>query len=438
MIVCKFGGSSVADAAQIRKVEEILASRPERTHVVVSAPGKRDSSDIKITDMLYTCQRAAAQGESIESSFGQIRTRYLDIAKELDIRIAPFAEELDRIEANITAGATSDYAASRGEYLCAKMIAEYLGWEFVETEGFIRIQDDGSIAPATYEHLAGRMPISEGIKYIIPGFYGSSMTGEVKTFSRGGSDITGAIIAQAVGAELYENWTDVSGILMADPRVIDGPLPIAEITYDEIRELASVGASVFHEEAIAPVRDAEIPINVKNTNRPEDPGTMILSHRDDTRQPIVGVSGKLGYCRLFVKKLFLNKRPEFSVMMNTILKVHGISPEFSSIGFDSISYFFKREMMVHREELLTRILTDLEPDEISCDARIAMIGVIGEGLYESKGIIARVTSAVSEAGVPVRYLNYGGSLITCILGVDEEDYKVSLNAMYTAIASWIR
>ncbi|MBL7006472.1 MAG: aspartate kinase [Spirochaetia bacterium] len=432
MTVCKFGGSSLADTSQIKKVEAILASDPGRKVTIVSAPGKRHSEDIKITDMLYTCHAEASAGKSFSESFNAVRKRYMEIGQELGIGISNLSDTLDQIELTISRGESADYAASRGEYLCAKILAEYLGSEFLDTEGLIIIADDGSVDPVSYELLSEKL--SGDSNFIIPGFYGSAKDGSVKTFTRGGSDITGAIAARACNADLYENWTDVSGILMADPRIVNEPKTIAEITYEEARELASIGAAVFHEEAIAPIRDAAIPIHIKNTNKPEDSGTKIVLHRDDQSQPIVGVSGKIGYTRLFVKKLFLQKNPNFIIKIKTILTIYGIEPEFSSVGFDSISLFFNTNMAGNKEEILTRILTELEPDEISSDAKIAMIGVVGEGLYDSKGIIAKVSTAISEAGVAARYINYGGSLITCVIGVDETDYKTALEAIYSAIA----
>jgi len=435
MIVSKFGGSSLADSAQIKKVTDIIASDGRRKIVVVSAPGKRNNDVIKITDMLYTCHSEAAAGKSIDVSFGSIRDRYLTIAKELGLNLEHIGNELDLIEANIRHGSssTADYAASRGEYLCAILLADYMGWNFIDTEGLIIIADDGSVDPAAYELLGEKLAASEK-GCVVPGFYGSTKDGAIKTFTRGGSDITGAIASRASGAELYENWTDVSGILMADPRIVADPKPIRELTYEEVRELASIGAAVFHEEAIAPVRESGIPIQIKNTNKPQDEGTRILSHRDDSLQPMIGVSGKKGYTRLYVKKLFLQKDPNFIIKINTILRVYGINPEFSSIGFDSISLFFKAGENFRQEEILTRILTELKPDEMSSDTRIAMIGVVGEGLYDTKGIFARVSTAISESGISARYLNYGGSLITCIIGVDDVDYLKALEAIYSAIS----
>jgi aspartate kinase len=432
MIVSKFGGSSLADSAQIRKVVEIVTSDERRKVVVVSAPGKRSREDIKITDMLYTCHAEAKAGRSFSGPFSVIRERFLTIVEELGLSPAHIRRELDHIEEQIASGRTPDYAASRGEYLCAVILADYLGWRFVDAEKRIIIQDDGTVDSSSFSLL--RDAVTENACCVIPGFYGSAPNGHVRTFTRGGSDITGAIAANAMKAELYENWTDVSGILMADPRIVENPKTISELTYEEARELSSIGAAVFHEEAIAPVRETGIPINIRNTNRPQDPGTMILSHRDSSTQALIGVSGKVGYTRLYVKKLFLHKDPNFFIKMNTILRVYGINPEFSSIGFDSISLFFQNGSGMPQEEILTRLLTELEPDEMSSDARIAMIGLVGEGLYDKRGIFAKVSSAIADAGIPARYLNYGGSLITCIIGVDDSDYLNALQAIYSAIA----
>ncbi len=433
MIVSKFGGSSLADSAQIRKVKAIVERDERRSVIVVSAPGKRNDEDIKITDMLYTCQREAASGADFSDHFKAIRERYLGIVSDLELPSDHIIRELSAIEKAIEEGETPDYAASRGEYLCAQIMADLLGWEFLDMEGSIIITDEGNIDPSTYARVAARL--EEGRRYVVPGFYGSSTDGKLKTFTRGGSDITGAILSRAAKAEWYENWTDVSGILMADPRLVENPKPIAELTYEEIRELASVGAAVFHEEAIAPVRDAAIPIHIKNTNRPDDHGTFITTNRKDSQQPIIGVSGKTGYTRLFVRKMFLNKDPDYIIKINTILKIHGVIPEFSSIGFDSISYFFNLDNLQLKETMLTRILSELSPDEISSDARIAMIGVVGEGLYDTRGIFAKISAAVSQAGISARYVNYGGSLITCVIGVDENDYRKALKAIYAAIST---
>lgn len=431
MIVSKFGGSSVADANQIRKVAGILNSSEERTIAVVSAPGKRFSSDIKITDMLYTCQAEASEGISITDRFDAIRTRYLEIAQDLGLQIPELAEELDTIEKRISDGAGPDYAASRGEYLSAMVIAAFMGWEFLDTERYIILNDDGTVAEDTYAQL--NAVLHEGTSYILPGFYGANSVGEIKTFSRGGSDITGAIAARSIGAALYENWTDVSGIRMADPRIVDDPAVVHELTYQEIRELASVGAGVFHEEAIAPVRSVKIPICVKNTNAPDESGTMIVSERDDQSSPIVGISGKTGYKCLYLKKLMLNKDPDYKLKVRMILKVYGLTPEFSSIGFDSLSFYFTNHELCDMAELTDRIKRDLGPDEITVDRHVAMIGVVGNGLYDAEGVLSRLSGSLSDAHIPIRYLNYGGSQITCIIGVDDHEYEHALKVMYSSL-----
>ncbi len=432
MIVCKFGGSSVADSNQIKKVENILTSNEDRKIAIVSAPGKRNSDDIKITDMLYTCQQLTAEGRSMTTEFDQIRTRYLEIAKDLDLATDSLAAQIDEIEKNILDGAGPDYAASRGEFLSAQVIASSMGWEFLDTQEYIFLNDDGTVDAKSYKMLSDAIDNTKN--YILPGFYGSGTDGKVKTFSRGGSDITGAIAARSVAAKLYENWTDVSGIRMADPRIVDEPLVIHKLTYQEIRELASVGANVFHEEAIAPVRSVGIPICVKNTNDPEASGTMMGPTRDTSILPIVGISGKTGYCRLHIKKHFLNKEADYKLKLETILKVYGIVPEFSSDGFDSLSCYFKQELLRDQKGFIERIKKELDPDEIDTEEQIAMIGLVGEGLYEARGILGDVSSALAEEGISIRYLSYGGSMITCIIGVYDHEYLHALNVMYKAVA----
>ncbi|MCF7934105.1 MAG: aspartate kinase [Spirochaetia bacterium] len=433
MVVCKFGGSSVADSAQIRKVSRILTDDDSRTVAVVSAPGKRTDDDIKITDMLYTCQKEAAAGIDFSERYSRIRERYLTIAADLQLETEALALEIDEIEQRILHGSGPDYAASRGEYLSAKVIAQFMGWEFLDTEHLIILNSDGTVADRSYALLADALATKE--QCILPGFYGTGPNGEVKTFSRGGSDITGAIAARSMGASLYENWTDVSGLRMADPRVIKDPEVVHELTYQEIRELASIGASVFHEEAIAPVRSAEIPICIKNTNDPDDIGTLIVPDRIDREQPVVGISGKTGYYRLYVKKHLLGKETDYILKLSTLLKVHGIIPEFSSIGFDSLSYYFKRDLLCCKQQLLERIKTEMNPEELEMEEQVAMIGVVGKGLYDAKGVLSTLSSSLSDAAIPIRYINYGGSLITCIIGVDDSSYVQALQVMYDAITS---
>jgi aspartate kinase len=431
MTVCKFGGSSVADAAQIRKIAAILKSDSKRTIAVVSAPGRRTEDDIKITDLLYACEKEASEGGAYSRSFDLIRKRYLTIADELSVDSADIIQELTKIEKKITEGSGPDYAASRGEFLGAKLVAAFLGWEFFDPENHIILHTDGTVDEKTYDLLKQKLYLRKN--YVIPGFYGSLVYGGVKTFLRGGADLTGAVVARSIRADMYENWTDAAGIYMADPRVVENPRVLKELTYQEIRELASVGFGVFHEEVIDPVRAAGIPIQVKNTNKPHDPGTMIVPGRDDSIQPVVGVSGKTGYCRLFVKKLMLKKDPDYKLKIRTILKVHGIDPEFSSIGFDSLAFYFNQESLKYHQELINRIQEELAPDEICTSEWLAMIGLVGEGLYDTPGILGKVSSALADAHINIRYLNYGGSLITCVIGVEDGDYQPALKVMYETL-----
>ncbi len=299
MVVCKFGGSSVADEKQIMKVKAILENNIDRRIAIVSAPGKRNKEDRKITDMLYECNSLVQKNLSCKRVFAEIGKRYLDIAVALKLDTKKLTLALDEVRRKIDAGEGTDYAASRGEYLSGLLIAEYLGWEFVDPENYIVINSDGTVNPISYERLGTRL--STGSHYVIPGFYGATPEGRIKTFSRGGSDISGAIAARAVNANLYENWTDVSGVYAADPRIVENARVIPELTYVQVRELSDVGASVFHEEAIAPVIPVKIPINIKNTDRPEDPGTIISSEVDP--RGLCGVSGKTGFTKLKLRKL---------------------------------------------------------------------------------------------------------------------------------------
>lgn len=432
MIVCKFGGTSMADAAQMRKVKSIIDLDANRRVVIVSAPGKRSREDEKITDLFYFCQRDMAEGRDIAPHFSIIRERIEGMAAEM--QVAPhISSVLDEIEEHIRGGATADYAASRGEFLSGLMMADLLGAKFIDPEQFVRITDDGRVDDASYDMLAREME-GDG-RFVLPGFYGSTADGKVKTFSRGGSDISGAIAARAVMAERYENWTDVSGILMADPRIVDNPKPVREITYREVRELASIGASVFHEEAIAPVRRVGVPINVRNTNDPSADGTFILPDRDISNRPVVGVSGKKPYKNLFIEKLMLGRYPFYREEILALLRDKGITPEFESKGFDSLSFLLPEGSVKDEEALLQELKEKMEPDLVSFRPHMALIGLVGEGILEQPGVAATVFTALKEAGINVRFINYGGSEITLLVGVDTERYADALKVMVKAVST---
>ncbi len=425
MIVSKFGGSSVAEASQIRKVKNIIESNPERRIIIVSAPGKRNPEDEKITDLLYRCNDEVESGSEAKS-FSIIRERYIEICN--DLGMGDISEILDEVESGIESGKGPDYAASRGEYLAARIFADYFNAEFIDTAGVIKLTDDGRVDESSYQTL--NKMIKGDRRYILPGFYGSNSKGGIKTFSRGGSDITGAIAARAVGADVYENWTDVSGLLMADPRLIDNPVVVEELTYKEIRELASIGANVFHEEAITPVKDYNIPINIRNTNEPEDKGTMIVTDRDSSYFPIVGISGKTGYRNIFVEKLMLNRYPGFREKFLTILKENNIFPEFESTGFDSISFLAPENQFIMIDSVTKMIKKNLNPDLVELRPSLALIGVVGSGLPEQIGVAADVFTALKSKKINVRFINYGGSDITLIVGVDIDYYLDALRAIH--------
>jgi aspartate kinase len=429
-IVCKFGGSSVAEADQVRKVESIVRADPRRRFIVVSAPGKRNKQDQKITDLLYLCHDLAAAGREIAEPFGRIRDRYLELARELKAA-GEMRSLVDEVEERIRGGASRDYAASRGEYLSARLIAGYMGARFVDAEGRILITADGRVEEETYPRLAGELA-GAGL-FVVPGFYGSTREGEVRTFSRGGSDISGSIVARAVGADLYENWTDVSGFLMADPAIVPSARSMRAVTYREMRELAYMGAKVLHEEAIFPILRQEIPINIRNTNAPADPGTMIVAERDAGASPVVGIAGRMGFSRLFVEKLMMDREPELRDRLFALLRGGGWRCGPASAGIDSLSVLLDEQQVQGREEtLLGEIRRSLQPDRVELQGGLALIAVVGEGMAHRAGTAARLFGALAEIGVNVRLIDYGSSEITILIGVDHGDFARGIEALYRA------
>ena len=429
MIVCKFGGSSLADEGQIGKVKKIIESNADRKLIVVSAPGKRSSDDIKITDLLYSCARTAAGGGSIQKVFNRIRERYLCISGSL-------AGELDEIEHNIAAGYGTDYAASRGEYLSAKMLGVYFNAKFIDAAEVIRLTADGRVDPRSYE-LVKERTAGDG-KYIIPGFYGTDPSGAVRTFSRGGSDITGAIAARAVHADLYENWTDVPGLLMADPRIFDNPPVVREITYREIRELACAGANVFHEEAIAPVKDAGIPINIRSTNDPEQRGTLITSSRSAADVPVAGISGKKGYTAVRLGKFMLNRYDSFHSDVLKTLRGMNMEPGFILYGNDSVVFLIEEDKLKEIPDFREKLLScPGAPDRVDLEPGIAVIGIVGEGMraeYNNTGAIAAaVFSMLHDRRINPRYTSFGGSDSMLLIGLQEPDFSKALEAVYSVL-----
>ena len=429
-VVCKFGGTSLASAASIRQVRDIILADANRRCVVVSAPGKRFGADKKITDLLYQCHHDIAKGANAPHAFAVIRSRFEEIARALEV--TGFAQWLDETEAGLQAGQTEDWLASRGEYLNARLIAAFLGAKFVDAADAITFGADGRFdAIASYQQLRELIP-TEGLT-VIPGFYGRDAQGLVKTFSRGGSDVTGAIVARALSARVYENWTDVDGVRMADPRLIAYAQPIREITYQELRELAYMGASVLHDEAIFPVREAGIPIHIRDTNHPELPGTWIRPTREMTDEAIVGVAGRKGFTGILVEKSLMNQELGFGRRMLQALEDHNISWEHAPTGIDTMSVIVRDEELAHQHlSVLAEMQRVLQPDRMEVLHGLALIATVGQGMSHRIGVAGRVFQALANAGVNVRMINQGASEINIIVGVSNEDYETALRAIYAA------
>lgn len=428
--VVKFGGSSLASAEQFRKVGDIIHADEARRYVVPSAPGKRFNEDIKVTDMLYSCYAEAEKGKNFKESLSAIKDRYNEIIKGLNLELS-LDEEFNIIESSFKDRAGKDYAASRGEYLNGIVMANYLGYEFIDAAEVIFFNSDGTFnADYTNEILSKRLENVE--RAVIPGFYGSYEDGRVKTFSRGGSDITGSIVAKAVGADIYENWTDVSGFLVADPRIIHNPEAITTITYKELRELAYMGAGVLHEDAIFPVRKAGIPINIKNTNKPEDEGTMIVE--STCRQPkytITGIAGKKGFVSLSIEKEMMNSEIGFVKKVLKAFETQGISIEHVPSGIDTMTVFVhQEEFEAHEQQVLADIHRMTNPDHIEVETGLALIAVVGRGMKSTRGTAGRIFSALAHANVNVKMIDQGSSELNIIIGVKDNDFEKAIKAIY--------
>lgn len=428
--VVKFGGSSLASAKQFKKVKDIIMADKSRRYVIPSAPGKRTTNDEKVTDLLYACYSAASEGRSYKKIFDAITARYEQIITGLDLNIN-LDFEFKTIEENFLAKKGRDYAASRGEYLNGIIMAAYLGYEFIDAADVICFDADGSfLSEKTNQELATRL--SKVSKAVIPGFYGSMPDGSVKTFSRGGSDITGSLVARAVHADLYENWTDVSGFLVADPRIVDNPEPIETITYRELRELSYMGASVLHEEAIFPVRKEGIPINIRNTNRPSDPGTMIVeSTLKRPHYTITGIAGRKGFCAVNIEKAMMNAEIGFGRKVLDVFEKYGISFEHMPSGIDTMSIFVQQNLFEeHEQSVIAGIHRAVEPDHIELDSDLALIAVVGRGMKSARGTAGRIFSALAHARVNVKMIDQGSSELNIIVGVRNEDFETAVKAVY--------
>ncbi len=429
--VVKFGGSSLSDAEHFKKVADIIKADPARRFVVPSAPGKRCSGDDKVTDLLYACYRNIESGNSINGIFSKIEARYNSIIEELGIKLDLY-EEFYHIKWAMTHHAGRDYAASRGEYLNGIILAKYLGFDFIDPAYFIKFNDDGTFdAETTNTLLSAELGRHEN--GVIPGFYGSHPNGTIRTFSRGGSDITGSIVSRAAQADMYENWTDVNGFLMADPHVVDNPKTIKYITYRELRELSYMGVPVLHEDSIFPVKSAGIPINIRNTNDVDDPGTMILSCTDyfDEKNVITGIAGKKGFSVITIEKAMMNAEKGFGRKVLEAIEQSNISFEHIPSGIDSMSVIVSRdELEGKKEKLMNRICALVNPDSISVEDGLALIAVVGRAMVGRMGAAMRIIKSVTEAGVNIRMIDQGSSEFTLILGINEEDFETSIRGIY--------
>lgn len=430
--VAKFGGSSLADAGQFKKVADIVKADDKRKFIVASAPGKREKGDIKVTDMLYECYDKAVNDEPFEDLLARIKERYDGIISELGIDIELDAD-FDKIKASFTNMAGRDYAASRGEYLNSKILAAYLGYQFLDAAKYIFFDDAGKYDwDKTRAKLRSKLEESENA--VIPGFYGSMPNGTIKTFSRGGSDITGSIVARAAQAELYENWTDVSGFLIADPRVVKDSESIKTITYAELRELAYMGASVLHEDAIFPVRSAGIPINIRNTNRPQDHGTMIVSETAEKPEHIItGIAGKKGMSVITIEKDKMNSTVGFGRNVLRSLEKNDVSFEHMPSGIDTMSVIIQTDALTGKETaILDEIHSRVHPDQLYIESDLALITIVGRGMKSTRGTAAILFKALADSRVNVKMIDQGSSELNIIIGVAEEDFEIAMRAIYDA------
>lgn len=432
--ITKFGGSSVANATQFKKVKAIVQADPSRKYVVVSAPGKRNSSDNKITDLLYLLDAHRQYHVDASNVYRLIRQRFVDIKTELGLKQL-IEKELDTFYTNLNTY-TQAQIVSRGEYFCAKLMAEYLGYDFVDAKDIIRFNLDKTIdMQATAAKLQAKCAQYE--HFVFPGFYGSSANNQIQVFSRGGGDITGSILAKCLNADMYENWTDVSGFLMADPKIVDHPKQITHITYSELRELSYMGASVLHEEAIFPVKEANIPIHILNTNHPEDPGT-IIQERTNVKNPyaITGIAGKEGFVSIYIYKKHMSSEVGYIRKVLSILEMYNVSVEHIPSGIDSFSVVVnKSDVQDSLYEILARIKTELKPDEIHTEENLALISTVGKSMSDSPGVAGKLFKSLGDQKINIRMIAQSSDEINITVAVLCKDFKATIRSIYDAFVT---
>ena len=435
MKVVKFGGSSMADAGQYRKVRDILVADPDRRVVIVSAAGKRFSKDHKLTDLLYLCYAHIQYGVDCSPIFDLIANRYIDIRDDLGLDL-PIEVELAELKKRIDSKAISqEELVSRGEYFSAKLMAAYLGFQFVDAADWVKFNMDGTVnEEESYQALNSQVLVGYGA--VIPGFYGTMPDGTIHTFSRGGSDITGALAAAALDADVYENWTDVSGILMADPRIVDDPQAIPEVTYDELRELSYSGAQVLHEDSIFPVREKNIPVNIRNTNEPEAPGTMIQESFPGDHDPerfITGITGKKDFSIISLSKRGMSNQVGVLRKVLTVLERHGISVDYVPNGIDNVSvvlptWAIEKDLYT----IMAEIKKEAQPDTLDVHHHIAVVAAVGRKMAFRPGISGKIFAALGESGINIRMINQGPDELNIIFGVDNKDFKEAIRVLYNS------
>lgn len=430
-IVTKFGGSSLADSIHFKKVKNILESNPKRKYIIPSAPGKRSFKDFKITDLLYLCHAHVKSGISLDDVFKLISERYKSIVDDLNLNLN-LTSYLNIIKTDIENGASVDYTASRGEYLNGIILANYLNIDFIDAKDVIKFNKYGTLnIKETYVALKDKLSNHE--RAVIPGFYGSNEHGDIVTFSRGGSDITGALVAASINAKLYENWTDVSGFLMADPRIVNNPKKIKTITYGELRELSYMGASVLHEEAVFPVRTSGIPINIRNTNEPENEGTLIVSNEIKHENTITGIAGKQNFTVLSIEKSMMNSELGFCRKILTILEQNGVSFENMPSGIDTVSVVISDSNLKNKTEIIVEeIKRACNPDSVVVYPNMALIATVGTGMAYTKGVASKIFTALAESDINIRMIDQGSSEINVLVGIENDDFEKGINAIYKA------
>lgn len=433
-VVAKFGGTSLASAEQFKKVKAIIAADPARRIIVASAPGKRFPEDVKVTDLLQRCYDEASRGGACEGTLELIHGRFNDIIAELDIDF-PLGQEINKLRDNLRAAPDKDYVLSRGEYLNSRILAEYLGFTFVDPEWCVCFDASGKLDAAMTRRTmnASLRPLQNAV---VAGFYGADMSGRVHTFSRGGSDVTGSLVAAAIGADLYENWTDVSGLLAADPHIVDQPKTVKYVSYRELRTLSYMGASVLHTDAVLPVAGMSIPINIRNTDRPEDEGTTIVRKlpKGETKYPIIGVAGRVGMSVIQVEKVMVSDESGFTAVMLDILKKRKIPFEQCLTGIDTVTVVIKSDVLApHKETLFNEIRSTLNPDYLGLTENLSMIAVIGEKGTESCDANVRVLQALAKVGMPISTINQGAGKLNLLIGVPEDRYEEAIRAIYATI-----